>query len=106
MSTVKMSNSRKILGCKIPRYSSGLDRFFVEPSANCSFLLMKLDRFDRFPYSKFVFSNGKKKSGKVSKAAQRAQEKYIKAVVEPAERLLSYIEELKRKSATSRRQSA
>lgn len=105
MSTVKMSNSRKILGCKIPRYSSGLDPFFVEPSANCSFLLMKLDRFDRFPYSKFVFNNGKKKSGKVSKAAQRAQEKYIKAVVEPAERLLSFLEE-RRKLTTSRRRSA
>jgi len=51
--------------------------------------------------------NGKKKKLVAAKARQKQRQKYIKAVVEPAERLAKLLGELQnRKGSTSRLQSA
>lgn len=68
-------------------------------------LPMKLDRLEQFYYSAFMRNTDKKKPAKVSKTQQKQRGKYLKTVVEPAERLAKFIAEM-RKSATSRLRSA
>jgi len=68
-------------------------------------LPIKLDRLDTFPYSDGMLDNGKKKLARVSKTRKKQRERYLKTVVEPAERLAKFIAEM-RKSTTSRLRSA